>query len=78
MLLVREPVEGGLAWPARSASRAALIAVQARQDDGTGRGLAAAFAGGGFETVRSLRLEDEPDDTCWFRGGDWWLSTRAA
>lgn len=76
MLLVRKPVEGGLAWPARFVSRAAFIACQARQDDELGRGLAAAFAGGGFEGVRSLRLDDAPDDSCWFRGGDWWLSTR--
>lgn len=77
MLLMRKPVEGGLAWPARFVCRAAFIACQARQDDAIGRSLAAAFAGGGFETVRSLRLDNAPNDTCWFTGGDWWLSTQA-
>lgn len=75
MLLVQKPIEGGLAWPARFISRAAFVACEARQDDEIGRGLAAAFANGGFEKVRSLRLDERPDDTCWFTGGDWWLST---
>lgn len=77
MLLVRRPPQGGTAWPARFVARAAFIACQARQDENTGRGLAAAFAGGGSDTVQALRIDDRPDDTCWFDGGDWWLSTRA-
>jgi len=39
------------------------------------RRLAAAFAGGGWERVRSFRLGDPPDDTGWFAGEGWWLST---
>ena len=77
MLLVRRPHEGGTAWPARFVSRASFIACQARQDEGTGRSLAAAFAGGGWQAVKSLRLGGKADDSCWFRGEDWWLSTRA-
>ncbi len=78
MLLVRKPREGGLRWPAHFVSRAAFIACQGRQVQQTGRGLAAAFAGGGWEDVQSLCIDDKPDDSCWFDGGDWWLSTRAA
>jgi len=78
MLLVRKPVEGGMAWPARFVGRAGFIACQARQDDETGRALAKAFAGGGWETVRSLRLNKKPDKTCWLKGDDWWLSTDPA
>lgn len=75
MLMVERPVRGGMAWPARFVSRASFIACQARQDKRRGRELDTAFAGGGAETVRSLRLEGKPNDTCWFDGGDWWLST---
>jgi protein-L-isoaspartate(D-aspartate) O-methyltransferase len=75
MLLVHKPPEGGLAWPARFVSRAKFIACQGRQDTETGRRLAAAFDGGGWDKVKSLRLNKKPDDTCWFKGDDWWLST---
>jgi protein-L-isoaspartate(D-aspartate) O-methyltransferase len=78
MLLVEKPKHGGLAWPARFVSRAAFIACETRQDEATGRGLSAAFEGGGWEIVRSLRLDNNPDATCWFDGGDWWLSTRGS
>jgi protein-L-isoaspartate(D-aspartate) O-methyltransferase len=38
-----------------------------------------AFATGGHRAVRSLRLyPEEPDETAWFRGRDWWLSTSFA
>ena len=77
MLLAQRPRDGGTRWPARFVSRASFIACQGRQDEETGRGLATAFAGGGWETVRSLRLNDAPDATCWFRGDGWWLSTAA-
>jgi protein-L-isoaspartate(D-aspartate) O-methyltransferase len=77
MLLVQSPAQGGLAWPARFISRAAFIACQARQDADIGRGLTAAFGSGDFENVKSIRFDCKPDDTCWFNGGDWWLSTNA-
>jgi protein-L-isoaspartate(D-aspartate) O-methyltransferase len=78
MLLIEKPTRGGLVWPARFVSRATFIACQARQDEITGRELTAAFAGGGFEQVKSIRFEGTPDDSCWFNGGDWWLSNSAA
>jgi protein-L-isoaspartate(D-aspartate) O-methyltransferase len=37
--------------------------------------LNAAFAHGGKESVRSFRIDDAKDDTCWFAGDGWWLST---
>lgn len=78
MLYLRKPVEGGLTWPAHFVTRAAFIACQTRQDPKTGRGLATAFAGPGFEAVKSLRLGGSPDESCWFDGDEWWLSTDAA
>jgi protein-L-isoaspartate(D-aspartate) O-methyltransferase len=77
MLLIEKPAGGGLAWPARFVSSAIFIACQARQDDATARELRAAFAAGGYERVRSIRFDDAPDASCWFRGSDWWLSVDA-
>ena len=35
-----------------------------------------ALARGDFTTIRSLRrAPEEPDDTCWLAGEEWWLST---
>ena len=74
MLQVERP-QVGPSWPARFASRASFIPCQGGQDDAAGRRLAAAFAGGGWQAVRSLRLRSVPDATCWFAGDGWWLST---
>jgi protein-L-isoaspartate O-methyltransferase len=39
--------------------------------------LAHAFRSRGLAAVRSLRwLPEAPDESCWFAGDDWWLSTR--
>jgi len=78
MLLVTKPREGGTAWPARFVCRAGFIACQGRQDSEAGRRINAAFESGNWREVRSLRLSDTADATCWFRGDDWWLSTTAA
>ena len=75
MLLIEKPTAGGTSWPDRFICRAAFIACQARQDDETRRRLVAAFRNGGFEAVRSFRVSGSTDGTCWFDGGDWWLST---
>lgn len=76
MLLVRKPRHGGMVWPARFVTRAGFIACQGHQDSEAGRRLAVAFAQGNWQAVCSLRLDDNPDATCWFRGEDWWLSTQ--
>ena len=78
MLLTQRPRKGGTNWPARIVSRAAFIACQGRQDAEAGRTLAAAFARGDWQAVKSLRLDGEPDAMCWFKGEDWWLSMEAA
>jgi protein-L-isoaspartate(D-aspartate) O-methyltransferase len=77
MLVIEKPRSGGLAWPARFVARAAFVACETRQDEAIGRALSTAFAGGGCETVRSVRLDNKPAATCWLDGGDWWLSTSA-
>jgi protein-L-isoaspartate(D-aspartate) O-methyltransferase len=73
MLLVTKPAAGGRTWPARFVSRAAFIlcdAPMARGDEA----LAAAFAGGGWERVRSFQLDDQVEEGTWYRGDGWSLS----
>ncbi len=76
MLLLSRP-DHGLNWPASFVSRAQFIGCVGRQDAGAGVGLAKAFSGP-WKHVRSFRIGDSMDDTCWFAGDGWWLSTAAA
>lgn len=46
------------------------------RDDETAQRLSKAFAKGNVETVQSLRYNTTPDESSWFAGPDWWLSTR--
>jgi protein-L-isoaspartate(D-aspartate) O-methyltransferase len=45
------------------------------EDHEAARAFAKAFSGGGMQNVRSLRRGTLPDETCWFAGATWWLST---
>jgi protein-L-isoaspartate(D-aspartate) O-methyltransferase len=76
MLLIMRP-DYGVAWPARFLSGAAFMSCTGLQDADAGRRLNAAFANGGADNVRSFRIEKPIDDTCWFAGDGWWLSTAA-
>ena len=60
----------------RFVSRAAFISCQGPQLEETGSSPAAAFAAGNWEAVSSLRMDGAVDDSCWFAGDGWWLSTR--
>jgi protein-L-isoaspartate(D-aspartate) O-methyltransferase len=73
MLMIRRAAPGA-AWPARFISSAAFISCAAPQDEEGGRRLNEAYAGGKAFSVRSFRV-DSPDDTSWFAGDGWWLST---
>jgi hypothetical protein len=53
----------------------AFISCVGPQDDETGRRLNAAYAAGGGLTVRSFRTDLPTNDTCWFAGDGWRLST---
>jgi protein-L-isoaspartate(D-aspartate) O-methyltransferase len=74
MLMIRRGAERA-PWPARFISPAAFISFVGPQDDENGRRLNAAYANGKAHAVRSFRVEGPADETCWFAGDGWWLST---
>jgi protein-L-isoaspartate(D-aspartate) O-methyltransferase len=77
MLMATKPRHGGLAWPARFITRAGFVGCRDDAPGGSQEGLAVAFAGGGWDAVQALRLDDTVDASCWFAGDGWWLSTEA-
>jgi protein-L-isoaspartate(D-aspartate) O-methyltransferase len=62
-------------FAAKFVSLAAFIHCLGARDEGLGAKLAEAFKTGAFLKVQSLRRDGQPDDTCWFAGQGWWLST---
>jgi protein-L-isoaspartate(D-aspartate) O-methyltransferase len=73
MLLITRPDQGST-WLARFVTRAAFIGCVGLQDEEAGRRLTEAFSRN-WDCVRSLRLDGSPDESCWFAGDGWWLST---
>jgi len=73
MLLITRPDQGSN-WPAKFISRAGFIGCVGLQDEEAGHRLTEAFSKN-WDRVRSLRLDGSPDDSCWFAGEGWWLST---
>jgi protein-L-isoaspartate(D-aspartate) O-methyltransferase len=63
------------AFRAEFVSSVMFIPCVGARDEATEARLGAAFERGDVQKVRSLRLRGEPDQTCWFAGRDWWLST---
>jgi protein-L-isoaspartate(D-aspartate) O-methyltransferase len=76
MLLIQRPNQG-FAWSARFVTRARFIGCVGLQDEEAGRRLKEAFSKN-WGGVRSLRFDGSPDDSCWFAGDGWWLSTKNA
>jgi protein-L-isoaspartate(D-aspartate) O-methyltransferase len=52
-----------------------IACIGARDDEDTGKRLGDAFRRGNLRDVRSLRRATQPDETSWFSGSGWWLST---
>ncbi len=77
MLRIARPAHG-MAWPARFISGAGFIPCVGPQDAEGGRRLNAAFRAGGWQDVRSFRIDAPDAATCWFAGDGWWLSTDEA
>ena len=72
MLLVTRTGDG---FSAKCISTAVFTPCIGARDDKTARGLSQAFATRDTRRLRSLRYGTPPDDTCWFAGSGWWLST---
>jgi protein-L-isoaspartate(D-aspartate) O-methyltransferase len=65
-------------FEAQFVSQAGFIPCLGAQDEAILPRLKAAFMRPDWNDVRSLRVRNgEPDSSCWFAGGDWWLSTAA-
>ncbi len=70
-------LEPGAVFDVSFLCRARFIPCKGAGDESAYASLRSAFANGGYEAVRSLRLDPElPDETAWFAGRGWWLSTR--
>lgn len=76
MLLIKRP-DDGARWPAKFVSRARFICAEGHQDSTSSRPLVEAFSAR-WDQVRSFRIDDATDETCWYTGDGWWLSTAAA
>jgi protein-L-isoaspartate(D-aspartate) O-methyltransferase len=74
MLLVTRKADG--TYPARFLCGVLFVSCAGAQDAQAARALRAAFCKGDWSRVRSLRRNDQPDDSCWCAGRGWWLSTR--
>jgi protein-L-isoaspartate(D-aspartate) O-methyltransferase len=64
-------------YGARFVSTAAFINCIGARDETSARQLSAAFRKQNWTRVQSLHRDNRPDDSCWFAGPGWWLSTRA-
>jgi protein-L-isoaspartate(D-aspartate) O-methyltransferase len=73
MLLVTRVAEEQ--FDARFVCPAMFIPCIGGRDEDTAKKLTEAFRSGRTNKVRSLRRRTMPDETCWFSGKGWWLST---
>ncbi|MEX3916186.1 protein-L-isoaspartate O-methyltransferase [Paraburkholderia sp. BR10872] len=73
MLLVTRVAANSYA--AKFISPAKFIECIGARDDATGESLISAFASNTTAAVRSLRRKTPADQSAWFVGADWWLST---
>lgn len=61
-------------FKAKFLTPAAFVGCAGARDERTAEGLTEAFARGDLSSVRSLRRNSAPDESCWFAGDGWWLS----
>jgi protein-L-isoaspartate(D-aspartate) O-methyltransferase len=72
LLITRMPPDR---YSARFVMPVMFIPCLGARDEETAKKLAEAFKRGDSRNVRSLRRNTAPDDTCWWSGNGWWLST---
>jgi protein-L-isoaspartate(D-aspartate) O-methyltransferase len=76
MLLVKR--RSARAFEATFLCSAVFIGCAGARDEDTARRLSTAFSRGDLKSVQSLKWNSPPDETCWFAGRDWWLSSARA
>jgi protein-L-isoaspartate(D-aspartate) O-methyltransferase len=74
MLLITKQENGGFA--ARFLLQAQFVPCVGARDEGIAQRLSEAFRNSGWAKVKSLHRNDAVDESCWFAGDGWWLSTR--
>jgi protein-L-isoaspartate(D-aspartate) O-methyltransferase len=73
MLLVTKQDDGEFA--ARFLLQVQFVPCIGARNEATGQKLSEAFRNSGWAKVKSLHRNDAPDESCWFAGDGWWLST---
>jgi protein-L-isoaspartate(D-aspartate) O-methyltransferase len=73
MLLVTKQENGG--FTARFLLQVQFVPCIGARSETTAQRLSEAFRGSGWSKVKSLHRNDPPDESCWFAGDGWWLST---
>jgi protein-L-isoaspartate(D-aspartate) O-methyltransferase len=73
MLLITKQEDGGFA--ARFLMQVQFVPCIGARSETTAQRLSEAFRGSGWSKVKSLHRGDAPDESCWFAGDGWWLST---
>lgn len=63
-------------FTARCTSTVVFTPCIGARDDETARRLSDAFAKQDVSAIRALHFGTEPDETLWFSGSGWWLSTK--
>lgn len=76
MLLVTRCGES--AYAAAIIARVSFVPCVGARDSASAKALAIAFERHSIQAVKSLRRDTKPDDTAWFVGAGWWLSTADA
>jgi protein-L-isoaspartate(D-aspartate) O-methyltransferase len=73
MLLITKREDDSFA--ARFLSQAQFVPCVGAQDEEASHKLAEAFRNPNWNKVQSLHRDDSPDQSCWYAGKGWWLST---
>jgi protein-L-isoaspartate(D-aspartate) O-methyltransferase len=74
MLLVTKQEDGSFA--ARFLLQVQFVPCIGARSETTAQRLSEAFRGSGWSKVKSLHRNDTADESCWFAGDGWWLSTK--
>ncbi len=64
------------AFTARFLLQVQFVACIGARDETVEQKLSEAFRNGGWAKVKVLHRNDSPDESCWFTGNGWWLSTK--